>query len=67
MDISQNKIILITGGTASFGNAFLSKIIKTLFKEIRLLSIFIAYLYGVSLRRKKSPKKYLINTNNWYK
>lgn len=30
-------------------------------------SIFIAYLYGVSLRRKKSPKKYLINTNNWYK
>jgi len=30
-------------------------------------SIFIAYLNGVSLRRKKLTKKYLINNNNWYK
>lgn len=30
-------------------------------------SIFIAYLNGVSLRRKKLIKKYLINNNNWYK
>jgi UDP-N-acetylglucosamine 4,6-dehydratase len=38
MNIFQNKIILITGGTGSFGNAFLSKIIKTPFKEIRIFS-----------------------------
>lgn len=36
--IFDNKIILITGGTGSFGNAFLEKIIDTNFKEIRIFS-----------------------------
>ncbi len=30
-------------------------------------SIFIAFLNGVSLRKNKIIKKYLINNNNWYK
>jgi UDP-glucose 4-epimerase len=35
----KNKIILITGGTGSFGNAFLYKIVRNFsFKEIRILS-----------------------------
>jgi UDP-glucose 4-epimerase len=35
----KNKIILITGGTGSFGNAFLKKILDSFdFKEIRILS-----------------------------
>jgi len=35
----KNKTILITGGTGSFGSAFLSKILKnSKFKEIRILS-----------------------------
>lgn len=37
-DIFNNKIILITGGTGSFGNAFLDKIINTKFKEVRIFS-----------------------------
>ena len=37
--IFKNKIILITGGTGSFGNAFLHKIVNNFsFKEIRILS-----------------------------
>ena len=34
----KNKIILIVGGTGSFGNAFLKLVIKKNFKEIRILS-----------------------------
>lgn len=34
----KNKVILITGGTGSFGNAFLKKLIDTDVKEIRILS-----------------------------
>ena len=35
----KNKIVLITGGTGSFGNAVLSKFIDTEhFKEIRIFS-----------------------------
>ena len=35
----KNKILLITGGTGSFGNAVLSKFIDTEhFKEIRIFS-----------------------------
>jgi len=34
----QNKKFLITGGTGSFGNAVLKKLLKTKIKEIRILS-----------------------------
>lgn len=34
----KNKILLITGGTGSFGNAVLKKFIATEVKEIRIFS-----------------------------
>jgi UDP-N-acetylglucosamine 4,6-dehydratase/5-epimerase len=34
----KNKIILITGGTGSFGNAMTTKLLKMLPKEIRIFS-----------------------------
>ena len=34
----KNKIFLITGGTGSFGNAVLNKLLKTNIKEIRIFS-----------------------------
>ena len=34
----KNKTILITGGTGSFGNLFIEKILKQNFKELRILS-----------------------------
>lgn len=34
----KNKTILITGGTGSFGNALLERLLKTDFKEIRIFS-----------------------------
>ena len=34
----ENKIILITGGTGSFGNAVLENLLKTNVKEIRIFS-----------------------------
>ena len=34
----KNKTILITGGTGSFGQMFLKKILNSKFKEIRILS-----------------------------
>ena len=34
----RNKIILITGGTGSFGTTMLKKLLKTNVKEIRILS-----------------------------
>ena len=33
-----NKTILITGGTGSFGNAVLKRLLKSSFKEIRIFS-----------------------------
>ena len=36
--IFNNKKILITGGTGSFGNAFVRKLIKYKIKEIRIFS-----------------------------
>jgi UDP-glucose 4-epimerase len=38
MNFFKNKIILIIGGTGSFGQAFLDKISKHSFKEIRIFS-----------------------------
>lgn len=38
MDIFQNKILLITGGTGSFGNAVLNRFLNTDIKEIRIFS-----------------------------
>ena len=34
----NNKILLVTGGTGSFGNAIVSRFIKTKIKEIRIFS-----------------------------
>jgi UDP-glucose 4-epimerase len=34
----KDKILLITGGTGSFGNAVLSRFLKTGIKEIRIFS-----------------------------
>ena len=34
----KNKILLITGGTGSFGNAVLEKFLKSDLKEIRIFS-----------------------------
>ena len=36
--ILKNKILMITGGTGSFGNAVLSKFLETGLKEIRIFS-----------------------------
>ncbi|SVE10749.1 uncharacterized protein METZ01_LOCUS463603, partial [marine metagenome] len=36
--VFKDKILLITGGTGSFGNAVLSRFISTDFKEIRIFS-----------------------------
>lgn len=38
MDIFKGKILLITGGTGSFGNAVLERFISTEIKEIRIFS-----------------------------
>ena len=35
----QNKILLITGGTGSFGNAVLDRFINTDLKEIRIFIV----------------------------
>ena len=37
-NLFKNKIILVTGGTGSFGSTFIKKILKTNFKEIRVFS-----------------------------
>ena len=37
-DIFKNKTLLITGGTGSFGNAILKRLISTDIKEIRIFS-----------------------------
>jgi UDP-glucose 4-epimerase len=38
MNVFKNKILLITGGTGSFGNAVLQRFINTELKEIRIFS-----------------------------
>jgi len=38
INIFKNKIILVTGGTGSFGKAFIKKLLSTNFKEIRVFS-----------------------------
>jgi UDP-glucose 4-epimerase len=38
MNIFKNKTILIIGGTGSFGQAFLNRIVKSQFKKINILS-----------------------------
>ena len=34
----ENKVVLVTGGTGTFGNAFVSRILDTEVKEIRVFS-----------------------------
>ena len=38
MNIFKNKILLITGGTGSFGNAVLKRLLDSDLQEIRILS-----------------------------
>ena len=38
MDIFEDKVLLITGGTGSFGNAVLRRFLNSKFKEIRIFS-----------------------------
>lgn len=38
MSIFKDKVLLITGGTGSFGNAVLKRFIETDIKEIRVFS-----------------------------
>jgi UDP-N-acetylglucosamine 4,6-dehydratase len=38
MKLFNNKKVLVTGGTGSFGNAFIKKILKTNVKELRIFS-----------------------------
>ena len=38
MDIFEGKVLLITGGTGSFGNAVLRRFLNSKFKEIRIFS-----------------------------
>ena len=38
MSLFDNKVLLITGGTGSFGNAVLNRFLKTDIKEIRIFS-----------------------------
>ena len=38
MSVFANKILLITGGTGSFGNAVLSRFLDSDIKEIRIFS-----------------------------
>ena len=38
MSIFQDKVLLITGGTGSFGNAVLRRFLDSDIKEIRILS-----------------------------
>ena len=37
-DIFKDKVLLITGGTGSFGNAVLKRFLNTNIKEIRVFS-----------------------------
>ena len=38
MSVFKNKVLLITGGTGSFGNAVLRRFLTSDIKEIRILS-----------------------------
>ena len=38
MSIFENKTLMITGGTGSFGNAVLNRFLDTDIKEIRVIS-----------------------------
>ena len=38
MSLFENKTLMITGGTGSFGNAVLNRFLKTDIKEIRIFS-----------------------------
>ena len=39
MSIFRNKVLLITGGTGSFGNAVLRRFLDSDIKEIRIFSL----------------------------
>ena len=38
IDIFENKVLLITGGTGSFGHAVMKRLINSGIKEIRIFS-----------------------------
>ena len=54
MSIFKDKVLLITGGTGSFGNAVLRRFLDFDIKEIRILSRDIKEaLNGVKVEKKK--------------
>ena len=54
----NNKSILITGGTGSFGNRFIEKIIKNKIKPKKLIIFSRDELKQHNMAKKFSPKKY---------
>tara|TARA_B100000242_G_scaffold3345_1_gene1994 strand:+ start:11211 stop:12236 length:1026 start_codon:yes stop_codon:yes gene_type:complete len=60
MDFLNNKIILITGGTGSFGNAVLNKFINSNFKELRIFSRDEKKQNDMRLRYSDSRLKFIV-------
>ena len=62
----KNKIILVTGGTGSFGSAFINKIIKSKFKEIRVFSRDEKKQEDLRLKLQNSKIKFYIGDTRNY-
>ena len=62
----KNKIILVTGGTGSFGSAFINKIIKSRFKEIRVFSRDEKKQEDLRLKLQNSKIKFYIGDTRNY-
>ena len=56
----KNKILLITGGTGSFGNAVLAKFIHTDIKEIRIFSRDEKKQHDMRVKYKNKKIKFFI-------
>jgi len=52
MSIFKDKVLLISGGTGSFGNAVLNRFLRTDIGEIRIFSPM-STRYGTSTRRTR--------------
>jgi len=58
--VFKNKILLITGGTGSFGNAVLEKFLNTEVKEIRIFSRDEKKQEDMRIRLKSNKVKFYI-------
>lgn len=65
-NLFKNKIILVTGGTGSFGSTFIKKIIKTKFKEIRVFSRDEKKQEDLRLELKNKKVKFYIGDTRVY-